>query len=307
MKSLQKVLALSVSALALAAPAQAQVDQAPAYLIKGSKAAKVWLKDATKKAVRYTTKKGAVNFKDERLASVKVYFLQPDEFTEAMLAYQSRDYAGAQKKFGECVKAYKRFEEVQGNYSTLARFYEMECARKQDNLTALGSMMSKFISKPLVNEDHRLQIEINEVFWDAVKKKAWSRLIAVAEDPKWQDRKLPGSIRAQIAYVTGLSYEAEEKTLKALNAYNRAFTADFAASEVIARKAALACFRMLDRHEATKLAKKLYGTDDYSDRSEGAFYLKEGAALISLWDKSLGGGKPLPAEYNYFKKFAKKS
>ncbi|MDB4382205.1 hypothetical protein N9Z40_04890, partial [Akkermansiaceae bacterium] len=127
-----------------------------------------------------------------------------------------------------------------------------------------------------------------------------------ATDLEWEERKLAGDLRAQVSYCTGLALEGVDKPLKALNAYNGAFVADFAASEVITRKAGLACLRILKTHEDVVLAMKLFGTDDFEENSNGAFLIKEGIALIKLWDKSLGGGEPLPAEYKVFLKYDKK-
>jgi hypothetical protein len=52
-----------------------------------------------------------------------------------------------------------------------------------------------------------------------------------------------------------------------------------------------------------KLAMKLFGTNDYNENSNGAFLIREGVALVRLWDKSLGGGEKLPQEYKSFLKY----
>ena len=95
--------------------------------------------------------------------------------------------------------------------------------------------------------------------------------------------------------------------IKALNAYNGAFVADFGASEEITKKSALNCLRILSEHEDVKLAMSLYNTEDYSDDSNGAFLIKEGTALIKLWDKTLGSGEKLPEKFNVFLKFPPKN
>ncbi len=296
----------SLAILLLGQAAFAQKDKLPPlYVIKGDSAVRGYGVNATSKSIRFKEKLNALKSIDRKLSQVQVYFLQPPEFTEAMLLFQSRNYKAAREKFAVCVKAYKNFDEVPGNYSSLAHFYEMECARKMNDLEGLASMMSKFIADPILNPDHKLQLEINGVFWDAVQNKAWTRLLSVANDPKWFERKLPGSIRAQVAYCTGLCYEGTNEPIKALTAYNTAFTADFAASEIISKKAALACLRILKNHEATQLAISLFGTDDYNEQLEGAFYLKEGKAIVNLWDKTLGAGSKLPADYLMFKKYGK--
>lgn len=290
-----------------AASAQNKPESAPeAWLIKGDKGSKVYPIDANKTTLRYKESPTAGARKDARLSSLKVLFVEPAEFAEAKLLFQNRKYAEAKSKFASAAELFKKFREVDGNYYTLAKFYEMECARELNQLSELSTLMSKFIKDPLVNKDHLTQIEINEVIWDAVRKKDWTRLINICESPEWIERKLPGSLRAQIAFALGLSYEGNNKPMKALNAYNRAFTADFAASANLARQATLACFRLLANHPDSKLARKLHGSKDYDPNSNGAFLLKEGGALTSLWEKSLGGGEKLPPEFVFFRKFAPK-
>ncbi|MGJ8697602.1 MAG: hypothetical protein ACSHYF_14890 [Verrucomicrobiaceae bacterium] len=261
---------------------------------------------SSSKSLRYKETEQSTNFKDVRLSSVNVYFLEPPEFTEAMEVYRNRNYEEASEKFALCAETYKKVDEVKGNYSTLAVFYQMECARKLGNLTKLSEMMSTFIAEPLIRKEHLTQIELNNVFWEAVRTKAWARLIAIGTDPDWQDKVFSGSLRAQINYCMGMAYEGEKEPLKALNAYNGAFVADFSASEVLTRNAALACLRILKDHEAVVLGMKLYGTDDYDEASTGAFLIREGLALVKLWDKSLGGGQKMPEEYKVFLKYAPK-
>ncbi len=50
----------------------------------------------------------------------------------------------------------------------------------------------------------------------------------------------------------------------------------------------------------------LYTTEDYSDDSNGAMLIKEGTALLKLWDKVLGAGEKVPAKYKEFLKFPPK-
>ncbi|MDB4578297.1 hypothetical protein N9105_03195 [Akkermansiaceae bacterium] len=270
-------------------------DDFPAFIVASSA-----------KTLRYRETEQSTNYKDVRLSSINVYFLEPEEFTEAMELYRSRQYKAAFEKFGICAAAYKKVDEVPGNYSTLATFFQMECHRKLGDLEALEKMVETFVAGPLMRQQHLAQIEIYKVFWDAVRTKAWPRIVSIATDLEWEERKLAGDLRAQVSYCTGLALEGVDKPLKALNAYNGAFVADFAASEVITRKAGLACLRILKTHEDVVLAMKLFGTDDFEENSNGAFLIKEGIALIKLWDKSLGGGEPLPAEYKVFLKYDKK-
>ena len=242
----------------------------------------------------------------QRLASCTVYFIHPPEFIEALDLYKSRNYKDAAEKFKQCAADYDKFKEVPANPATLASFYELECYRHLEDLETLMGLVEKYDPQTLLHENQKLQYEIYQVFWDAVRTKSWERLDAICDDPKWRDRKMPGSLRAQLCYVQGLAREGIGKPVKALNSYNGAFVADFSASEEITRKSALNCLRIILAHEDVKTAMELYPTEDYSDESNGAELIKEATALLKLWDKVLGSGEKVPAKYQVFLKYPPK-
>lgn len=304
-KSIFSALAVLTLINPLAGQVKENTETPQVLIMTSDDSFKAWIVNAVGRDLRYTETENSTDFRDVRISSVNVYFLEPSAFTEAMALYRTRNYKEAHAAFAKCAGLYKKFEEVPGNYSTLGTFYQMECSRKLEDLATLEKEMSTFIDKPLLNQQHKTQLEINDVFWDAVRTKAWSRLISINEDPDWAERKLAGSLRAQVSYCSALAYEGEKQPMKALNAYNGTFVADLAASEVLTRKAALACLRILKSHKDVQLAMKLYGTDDYSESSTGAFLIKEGIALVKLWGKSLGGGTSLPREYKVFLKYDK--
>lgn len=298
-----------ISALALVSAtsfAAAQSKEPRALIMTDDDTFPAFIVASSAKNLRYREKETSTVFKNLRLASINVYFLEPAEFTEAIGLYRSRDYQAALASFKVCAATYSKVDEVPGNYSSLATFYQMECHRKLGDLESLMSMVEAFSPGPLLREQHLAQIEIYKVFWDAVRTKAWPRIVAIASDTDWVERKLSGGLRAQVAYCTGLALEGVNEPIKALNAYNGSFVADFAASEVLTRKAALACLRILKTHEDVALAIKLFGTEDYDENSNGALLINEGIALVKLWGKSLGGGEKLPDEYKMFLKYEKK-
>ncbi|MGD1978943.1 MAG: hypothetical protein PVJ98_06105 [Akkermansiaceae bacterium] len=265
-----------------------------------------YMVDANEKEFLWRENAQSTLTRRQRLASCTVYFIHPEEYIEALELYKSRNYKDAAEKFAACAKDYERFKEVPANPGVLAGFYEMECYRRLEDLETLMKLAETFVPDTLLHEDQKLQYEIYKVFWDAVRTKGWARLDAICDDPKWRKRKMPGSLRAQIAYCQGLAREGIGKPIKALNSYNGAFVADFAASEEITRKSALNCLRIILAHEDVKTAMELYSTEDYSDDSNGAVLIQEATALLKLWDKVLGGGEKMPAQYKVFLKYPPK-
>ena len=66
--------------------------------------------------------------------------------------YESRDYAGAREKFAECKKAFDTLDEIKGNYSALAGFYELETCRKLEDLTGGEKERAKDLVRQLGSE-----------------------------------------------------------------------------------------------------------------------------------------------------------
>jgi hypothetical protein len=237
-----------------------------------------------------------------------IYFYRPPIFEEALSLYKGRKYAEAKKKFAECQKAFKKVDTIPNNYSSLAGFYVLECSRRQFDLDALSREQEKFSKEGLTNEVQLQQLEVN-AFWEAVRLKDWDRLDNLAKS--WLKKKLPGSQRAQIAYCHGLALEqlGAKDPLKldgAINAYNRALTADSTASMEIVAAAASNALRIYHSDPKVQLAITQWGTNNENKGSVGYQRLIEANALTKLY--LLGGFetfKPLPAEYQEFTKYEK--
>ena len=262
----------------------------------------VWITAASTLNIEFkTTPQGLNRTRMPRSEIKSIYFYEPPIFKEAMELYESRDYKTAREKFAACKEAFKAISNLPGNYGTLAGFYELETCRKMGDLEALSKLRDAYQFGSLVRENHRNQLEVYDV-WDAVRTKGWARLDSLATkllaEKKWVAEHL-----AQIKYCHGLALEGLGRDTDALIAFNGAFTADYTASEVITKEAALACLRILSKNEEVKLAMQLWGTEDDDPNSNGYFLLQEGVALCDLWKDSLGGGQALPAQYTVFLKY----
>lgn len=236
-----------------------------------------------------------------------IYFYLPKIFSEAMSLYRGRNYAEAKTKFAACEIAFKAIDTAPNNYGSLAGYYKMECSRRMGDLDALSSELQKFRNKGLTRETHLQQIEVN-IFWEAVRLKDWERLDRLSK--AWRKRKVSGSQRAQIAYCHGLALENlakkdPKRLTEALNAYNRALSADFTASIEIVTDAASNALRIYASDAEIKLAIRLWKTEDENPNSGGHQRLLEANTLVKLY-KQAGFDKvtPLKPAYAKFLKYS---
>ena len=275
---------------------------APAFKIEGTDTDRIWIEDASEKSIRFRENPQSLNRIDTPLRSISVLFLTPPEYATAHDLYENRNYEEAQPAFKAAREKYAFTNKVEGNFSTLAGFYEIECARKLGKYEEMETLFSKFQPAPLASDVQKMQLEVNPIY-NAIRSEDWPRLSNLTQE--WAERKAPGTIRAQLEYGYGMALEGQGKLEDALIAYNKAMVADYASSEVLTRKAALACFGIYSKHPDVELARKLHGTPDESPNSNGASLLAEAASLVQLWNDALGRGEALPDDYKAFLKYKK--
>jgi hypothetical protein len=298
-------LTVAATLAALVIPANAQQPQPfqqRAFLIfEGGESQEVWLTAASKDRVRFRETERGVDTKDLLISETEaIYIIEPREFSKAIDLYQARKYEEAKAAFAAIKVRQKPLETLEGNFSTLANFYELESMRRLGDLEGLAAGLESFIKDPLTRENHLRQIEMY-VFWDAVRSKSWARLDTLANE-RLKER-LPGYQRAQIAYTHGLALEGLGKNTEALNAYNVALTADSAGSEDIARSAALNILRIHKADPEVQLAMKLWGTPDDNPNAQGRARLLEASSIAHLFQLGLGAGTSLPADFTEFLKY----
>ncbi|MCU0795693.1 MAG: hypothetical protein MUF31_07120 [Akkermansiaceae bacterium] len=303
MKTLFPLLTLSLLALP-AAQGQERFQQEAYIMNDAGEGEQVWIADSNKTEFLYFETEQGVDSKKMRISEPKaIWLIEPAAYTEAMELYQGRKYEEALKKFEEVREAYKKLLELPDNHSSLAAFHAMECLRQLGRLDDLAKAQETFLPddrNSLTRPYHQSQLEFYTM-WEAVRSKDWSRLEIVAKD--YLAKKIPGYQRAQAGYCLGLALEGQQRAIEAINAYNIAMTADTGASEVITSDAALNALRLYLADADVKLAIKLHGTPDEEPNSIGALRLKEAASLASLFELTLGGGKPLPSEFKDLLKY----
>ncbi len=293
--------ALAMVSLCGAAPAAKRDFQTEAYLIdKVGESRKIELVAATRTSIRYRIPEGSKDVLDFVLQDGAAVFLsEPKDFAKAMDLYQGRKYAAAMEQFVAIKEHYRPIEGLEDSYSTLAAYYEMECLRKLGDLEGLATALQKFSKGPLSREYQIRQLELY-VLWDAVRTKSWERLEALTNERA--NLRLPGDQRAQIAWCQGLALEGLGRPAEALVSYQTALTADAGASEEITRQAALRILAIYQQDADVKLALSLWGKDPAKVSEKARAKLAEAEAVAALFEKSLGSGVALPAEFRVFTK-----
>lgn len=287
------LLLLSLALTAGAAPAPRSFE---ALLIRADGSSEpAFLLTATKVSIRYRTAREGTEIHDRKISELaKVHFTEPAEYRTALDLFQARRYHEAKEIFAELRNRFEAVATLPDNPGSLAAFHELECLRKLGDLEGLSAALQKFNKDPLVRENHQRQIEMY-IFWDAVRTKNWSRLDALAKER--QKQRLPGFQRAQVAYCHALALEGLNRPKEALDAYDRALTADIGASEEIARKSALAILRIHLGDPAVKEALKRPDALPDPKTSPVGARIAEARAVAKLFQLSLGSGEALPAEY----------
>lgn len=275
---------------------------APAQLTKDGSTTRIWIEKSDAKKITYRENPKSVNRLVASTRDTSIFFFTPPEYSTALALYENRQYGEAKPAFAAAREKYKFTNQLQGNFSTLAGFYEIECTRKLGNYEEIETLFKTFKPGPLLLKTHQTQLEINPIY-NAIRTEDWPRLNILCDE--WSEKRVTGSIRAQLEYAHGLALKGLGKPEEALNALNKALVADYAASEILVRKAALACFAIYTEHPEVQLARKLHGTPDESPNSAGALLLSEAAALVEMWNTALGRGEALPDDYKAFLKFKK--
>ncbi len=230
-----------------------------------------------------------------------IYLFDPPAFAEAKTLYRDRKYKEAIAKFEECKGYYSKFRELENNFHDLSIFYTLECYRKLYDYASINKTLELFISDKLTRPSHKTQMEVYKL-WSAVNTKNWARLKSMTLD--WREKKVPISIRAQIAFCEGMAHEGLGESSEALNAYAMAMTADFTKSDSIVRQSALNSLRIYAKDEEVKTAMKVWKTEYEEKNKPGYAKLGEANALARIYDKAgLGAGVELPAEFKKFQEF----
>ncbi|MBU6328315.1 MAG: hypothetical protein KGQ89_11835, partial [Verrucomicrobia bacterium] len=199
---MNRIFFLPTAAMLIVSPLFAQRPaEAPTALLVFADAVrapqKVVLVDASTSVIHYReAAESPALLSVERSALKSAYLFEPRIYHDAMKFYRGRNYAEARDMFAESKRSYQSTSVLPDNFSSLGAFYELECYRRTGDLEGLAKALEGFRKDALTRENQLNQLALY-VFWDAVRTKAWDRIVALAAE-RLND-KLPSGQRAQIA------------------------------------------------------------------------------------------------------------
>jgi len=223
-----------------------------------------------------------------------IFFPESRAFSEAMQKFRGRDYRAAADAFAKVAEEFRPVHLLPGNPHTRAAYFEMESLRLLGDYAKMAEKLGGIHKSGLSRENEIRQLELN-LMWDAIGREAWDQLGHLVD--RHAGTRMPANQRAQVAYCMGLVHEKRGETSQAIDAYNEAMIVDAAASEVVARMAALAVLRILDADPDVKVAREMWGSEDFKTSAPGYSRLLEAGAMARIFDEFVGAGTPLPDQF----------
>lgn len=232
-----------------------------------------------------------------------IFFFEPDLFTTAKRTYDLGNYEQALGEFRTCKKEFERLNNIPGNYSSLAGFYEMECLRRLGRYPELKDARLNFNPEGLRRQTMRDQIELYRM-WEQLGDESWRALASSGSERIFVTRN--PSHRVQVAYCTGVAQVNMLQPLLALDSFAVAMTADGGASADLARESAIQSLDIYLKDEVTTLAREqeTSGSDDFNPAGVGALRLAQAGSIITVFENSFGIGHTLPERFEVFRRYA---
>ena len=223
-----------------------------------------------------------------------IFFYRPSSFHKGLESYKLGKFNEAKAAFQTCKKEYQGLKILLGNYSVLASFYEMECARRSGDLESLDKLLDSFRPEALINENFINQLSIYP-FWNAVKSRSWDKMLLLAK--QWDKKKLPAYQRAQVSYCHALALQAKGEEEESLLKFNEVLALSNLKEVDLVENA---CEKIIDTILAkpgTMDVKKKLRTDKAKKNSTAYYQLLEAASVARLWNNLTNQTRKLPSKY----------
>jgi hypothetical protein len=259
---------------------------------------RIWINSVGTTGIRFYQTAQTTALNDFALSQARtIYFPESRSFSGAMQQFRARDYRAAAESFGNVAAEFRPVHLLPNNPSSRAAFFEIESLRLLGDYAKMSEKLGAFQKSGISRENEIRQLELN-LMWDAIGREAWDQLGHLVE--RHATSRLPGDQRAQVAYCMGLVREKKGETKEAIDAYNEAMIVDAAASEVVARMSALAILRIHDADPDVKVARDMWGSENFKTSAPGYSKLLEAGAVARIFEEFVGAGTPLPDQYKAY-------
>lgn len=256
---------------------------------------RVWINTVGPTGFRYYETAQTTTLSDLALSQTRtIFFTEPQLFGDSMQQFRARDYRSAADGFARVAAEFEVVRSLPNNPSSRASYFEIESLRLLGEYGKMSEKLRDLNRSGISRENELRQLELN-MMWDAIGREAWDQLGNLVEQHSSSD--LPGNQRAQVAYCMGVVHEKKGENKEAIESYNEAMLVDAAASEVVARMAALAILRIHDADPDVKAAREMWGTENIKTSSPGYAKLIEAGAVARMFEAFIGAGVSLPDEY----------
>lgn len=259
---------------------------------------RVWINQVGTAGFRYYADARTTALSELALNQVKtIFFPESQSFGTAMQHFRGRDYRASADAFAAVATEFQVVRPLPNNPSSRAAYFEIESLRMLGEYAEMSEKLGAFNRSGISRENELRQLELN-LMWEAVGREAWDQLGHLVE--QHSRTRMPGNQRAQVAYCQGLVLENKGETKAAIDAYNEAMIVDAAASEIIARNAALAILRIHDADPDVKVARDFWGSEDFKASVPGYAKLLEAGAVARIFEEFVGAGSPLPDQFKAY-------
>jgi tetratricopeptide (TPR) repeat protein len=259
---------------------------------------RVWITQVGTAGIRYFRDTQTTAVSELALSQTRaIFFPDSQPFVSAMQQYRAREYRAAADSFAKVAADFQVVRPLPNNPSSRAAFFEIECLRLLGEYGKMAEKLGDFNKSGISRENEVRQLELN-LMWDAVGRKAWDQLGHLVD--QHSNTRMPGNQRVQVAYCKGLVLENKGESKNAIDAYNEAIIIDAAASEVVARMAALAILRIHDSDPDVKIAREMWGSEDFKRSLPGYAKLLEAGAVARIYETFISAGAPLPDQYTVY-------
>jgi len=182
---------------------------------------------------------------------------ESDIIGPARYAYTRQQFEQAEELFEKVANDYGYLwgikREQLGNFASDARFYQIDCLRRMGDYSQIGAALATPTGKTLEDTVDETLVPTVKLFrmWESTAAKDWAKVEAGMKEyeqplsgkkaelfkvPSFRDDLSPNTV-AQLSYMRGLMYQAQDRKTDALNDFYRAATLDYGSERELTKEA----------------------------------------------------------------------